>query len=218
MAVLTEKLPHRGGHIITELDPDLCRETVTIAAGTLGPGTVLGQVTIGAVTVAADAGNTGTGTLTPADPPVGPAVKTGDYLLACDLAPTSGDVVFSVLDPSGGRLGDATVGSAYANDHLAFTIVQGTAADFVFGDNLTVSVAPGSGQYVQFDPDAADGSQIASAILFGDADAASAPVAAAVTARLTTVTKAELTWPAGITDGEKAAALASLADRTIIAR
>ena len=42
--VLTEG-PHTGGFLVWEAFRDYCREVVTIAAGTLEPGTVLGKIT-----------------------------------------------------------------------------------------------------------------------------------------------------------------------------
>lgn len=75
-----------------------------------------------------------------------------------------------------------------------------------------------SKKYAPLDPAANDGSQNAAAILFRDADATSADAEATGIVRLATVTAAELVWPAGITDAQKAAALASLATTFIIAR
>ena len=42
--VLTEG-PHTGGFLVWEAFRDYCREVVTIASGTLEPGTVLGKIT-----------------------------------------------------------------------------------------------------------------------------------------------------------------------------
>jgi hypothetical protein len=44
MTVLTEGR-HPGGFLVWEAARDYCREAVTIAAGTLEPGTVLGRIT-----------------------------------------------------------------------------------------------------------------------------------------------------------------------------
>jgi hypothetical protein len=44
MPTLTEG-PHAGGFLVWEALRDYCREVVTIAAGTLEPGTVLGKIT-----------------------------------------------------------------------------------------------------------------------------------------------------------------------------
>ena len=44
MPVLTEG-PHPGGFLVWEALRDYTRETITLAAGTLAPGTVLGRIT-----------------------------------------------------------------------------------------------------------------------------------------------------------------------------
>jgi hypothetical protein len=46
MPTLSE-LRHAGGFLVWEAAPDYCRETVTVAAGRLDPGTVLGRITVG---------------------------------------------------------------------------------------------------------------------------------------------------------------------------
>jgi hypothetical protein len=53
MPTLTEGR-HTGGFLVWEASRDYCRETVTIAAGALEPGTVLGKVTVGSKYVAHD--------------------------------------------------------------------------------------------------------------------------------------------------------------------
>ena len=44
MTTLTET-PHAGGFLVWEAFRDYTRETITIATGTLDPGTVLGRIT-----------------------------------------------------------------------------------------------------------------------------------------------------------------------------
>jgi hypothetical protein len=46
MPTLTEGR-HTGGFLVWEASRDYCREVVTIAAGTLAAGTVLGRITVG---------------------------------------------------------------------------------------------------------------------------------------------------------------------------
>lgn len=75
-----------------------------------------------------------------------------------------------------------------------------------------------AGGYVQLDPTADDGSEVAAAVLFDNVDASANDKAAVVTARDSEVKAAALTWPAGITAPQKAAALAELAALGIIAR
>jgi hypothetical protein len=46
MTTLTEGR-HTGGFLVWEAFRDYCREVVTVASGTLEPGTVLGKITVG---------------------------------------------------------------------------------------------------------------------------------------------------------------------------
>lgn len=141
---------------------------ITLNAGTLQRGTVLGQQTIGAPTAAAGA-NTGNGTISAV---TGLAnAQIGLYKLTA-LSATS----FAVVSPNGSRLADATVGTAY-NDQIGFTITAGATA-FAAGDTFNVTVAAGSGNYIQSVATAADGSQNPSAILADYADASGGPVTA----------------------------------------
>lgn len=52
---------------------------------------------------------------------------------------------FSVYDPNGDRLADATVGDAYTGDHIRFTIAD-SGTDFAIGDgfNVTVTITGGN--------------------------------------------------------------------------
>ena len=71
-------------------------------------------------------------------------------------------------------------------------------------------------EYAPFDPEAADGTEIAAAVLFAGVDATLLRVDDAVISKtLTAVNAAEITWPEGLTDDELAAAIASLEERQI---
>lgn len=87
-------------------------------------------------------GNTGTGLMTLASPAYGVGVKAGVYRVRAKTAAANGGV-FSVVDPDGLVLDDATVGTAYTGV-VKFTIADG-ATDFVVGDgfDLTVTLAEG---------------------------------------------------------------------------
>lgn len=214
MTTFTETLPHAGGFLISEANGDLSREVVTLDTGNLTAGTVLGQITTGTATPAAVAGNTGSsGTI--ASAAVGATAKVGVYHVVC-VEPGSNAGKFTVEDPDGITIGVATVAVEFVGGGLTFTITDAT--DFVSGDSFTITVAAGSGKYVQFNQDATNGSQHAAAILFREADATSADVSVTVIKRLATVTAAELVWPSDIDAGEKTAALAELAALDIIAR
>lgn len=196
----------------------LSREKITILAGdgaarTLPMGTVYGHITLGAVTVAADGGNTGNGTVTGVAR--GVAAKPGDYTLTCIAAAVDGGR-FQVVDPAGYRLADALVGAGYATSQLAFTLGDG-ATDWAVGDLITLTVAAGAGKAVALDPAATDGSQIAAGVIYADVTAPAGADATGVGVhRDAVVIDTGLIWPAGITGDQKTAALAQLANRRIV--
>lgn len=92
----------------------------------------------------------------------------------------------------------------------------------ITGQNLAPGAVLGkitvSGKYTLLAPAAEDGSEVAAAVLFAAVDATAADKAAVVTARDSEVAGAALTWPAGITGGEKTAATAELKALGIVIR
>lgn len=109
------------------------------------------------------------------------------------------------------------------------------------GDLLLVEVAPGwtkqkgtllagsdyplgsvlsllAGKYRVLDPAAVDGTEKAVAVLAEHVDATAADAPGVVIARGATLELTELVWPAGITDPQKATALAELNALGIVAR
>ncbi len=102
------------------------------------------------------------------------------------------------------------------NGRISREVITITGGNFDAGTVLGKITA--SGKFTNLTPAANDGSQNAAAILFDNARAAAADVKGVVVARMAEVKAAELVWPAGITDAQKAAALASLAAVNIIAR
>jgi len=137
----------------------------------------------------------------------------GDGFTVTVAAANSG--VFSVRAPDGVYLLDATVGAAYASQHIGFTIADG-ATDFAVADSFTITVAPGA--YEILDPAEDDGTQIAAGILYAAVDATSADKACTVIKRDAEVNQYELVWPANISAGNKATAIAQLKARGIILR
>ncbi|MEW6648158.1 MAG: head decoration protein [Pseudomonadota bacterium] len=153
-------------------------ETGQVASGegALSAGQVLGQVDRAIGVVAADAGNTGNGTV--AGAALGLTAEVGDYQLVCIAAAANGGT-FAVYAPDGSRLADASVGVAYAGP-IAFTINDG-AADFIVGDAFTVPVDQvDGGDWKAYDAAATDGSQYAKGILAADVDTTSAAVVTTV--------------------------------------
>lgn len=225
MADLEQDLRTTGHYLIREANGYRSREQVIILSGSgeLKAGTVLGNVSkSGTVSAAqaANAGNTGGGTLTLANPAFADGAKLGVYQITCTTGGADGTSKFRVEDPDGVAIGTATGGAAF-NKAIKFTIAHATA-NFVEGDGfiVTLSQAAGAadGKYAPLDEDGTDGREIAAAILYEGCDATDADVRRVITARDTEVTGGLLIWPDGISDGDKAAALAALEARGIIAR
>ena len=105
---------------------------------------------------------------------------------------------------------------------LSFEEVTVTGGDYhdgtVLGEISSGSPPWGTGILAQYDPDAHDGTETAAAVLFGNALAALAPVAATVIVRLAEVKGERLTWKTGISDGDKAAGVVDLATNFVIVR
>ena len=206
MTILYEgyRLPDIVRH---EIDRDFTRERVVFTGALIPLCAVVGRITKGAPTAAADAGNTGNGTV--ADLALGSLAEIGTYHLECSQA-VAGSGIFHVLTPAGHRLEDLIVGSPYVSPHLALTLGDGDA-DFAVGDEFTVTVPPGSGKCKLLDPAAVDGSQVAAGISLERYNAATTDVRGIIIARDAIVIDALLSWPEGITAGQKTKALADLA-------
>jgi hypothetical protein len=219
MPVQTER-NYLGDWLKFEADNHYSRDLVTILAGNgadreLLTGMVLGKVTKGSAVGAAVAGNTGDGTITAA-PVVGQAAKVGVYRVV-SIEPAADGGKFAVEDPDGILIGIAAVGVEFAT-HLTFTITDG-AADFVAGDSFTITVAAGSGKVKQIDFAAADGSNIPCGLLLLDTTAPDGADRSAVAiVRNAIVSDNGITWPAGATANQKAAAIAQLKSAGILVR
>lgn len=198
------------------------RDTITVLAGSgatrpLTSGMVLGKATAGAATAAAYAGNaanTGTcGSVT-----VGAGAKPGVYQVVI-IEPASNAGKFTVEDPDGIIIGTGTVGVAFSAGGLGFTIADG-ATDFIAGEGFTITVAAGTGKWVQIDFSGTLGTQNAAGILVTDVTApdGSDISGAALVRGPATIIASKLTWPSGATTNQKNAALAQLAVLGIVQR
>ena len=96
----------------------------------------------------------------------------------------------------------------FLGDHPVITI-SGTLAAGNLVSGTVVGKVTATGKYVILAPAASDGSESAAGILIGDLDASSAEEPGIFLAHGEAVS-ANLTWPAGITDNQKAAAIAQL--------
>lgn len=213
---------HAGEFILTEANGRRSRENLTIAENQeFQAGTILALIAVpDAVTASVSAvdGNTGDGALSLADPAVSAKAKNGDYRVVC-IEAAAGGGKFKVEDPSGVGIGTATVGTAF-NREVKFTIAAGST-DFVVGDAFTITVGVEAGDYqaVAYDPEGADGGEVAGAIaIYGAKTGAGETVKIAGLVRDCEVNGHILAWPEGITAEKKAAAIAALADAGIIVR
>jgi hypothetical protein len=204
-----------------EVNPEFCREQLTLLAGdgaerSVVVGQLLGLSSATAVTVAAAAGNTGNGAFTLADPAIAAGTPAGNYEVICIAAAANGGT-FEIFDPSGVAVGTAKVGVAYAGA-LKFTIADG-AADFVVGDSFTVTVPAGT-KAKEWDPAAIDGSAAVAAIVLAPAVAADGAdsTVLALSRGPAIITDSGIAWPDGVTDDQKAGAIAALAALAIIVR
>jgi hypothetical protein len=145
----------------------LVTQPIVLAAGTLPRGTVLGRQTSSSVIPTAGE-NTGNGTVVALS--AGTGAKEGKYVLTATAATT-----FTVVDPEGTALPNATVGTAFANSGIDFTISAGGTA-FVAGDSFELNVVDSVGNFITCVKTASDGSQTPVAVLADYADASGGPV------------------------------------------
>ena len=204
-----------------ECDFKYSRDEVTVISGqNLVAGTVVGKILTGTATSAAKSGgNTGNGTCTvDATTPVKAGAKVGVYQVRFIVAATNNGT-FVVYDPDGFQLGTVVMaaGAGSFDNDIKFAIADG-ATDFVVGDGFDITVTAGSGKYTILAPSANDGSQIAAGIMELDCDASSADKKGVVVSRYAIAKLSGLTWPGGITNGQKTTALAQLAAAGIVVR
>lgn len=187
------------------------RDNIVIAKGSgqLITGTVLGLLAVGAALASLEVDNTGNGTI--AAGAVGAGAQLGTYRILF-----TSNTAFDVADPSGDAVGSGTVGTAFNTGGVAFTITAGATA-FAAGDEGAITIDPGSGKYVPFDPAGTGGAEVAKGILVEDVDATDAnkDVAGAAVVRHAHIAPSGLTFKAAATDAQQAVALASLRSQGI---
>tara|TARA_R110002074_G_scaffold253081_2_gene425073 strand:- start:18199 stop:18897 length:699 start_codon:yes stop_codon:yes gene_type:complete len=164
-------------------------------------GTATGAVVKGAG-VGGGTGDGGLGSITK-----GAAVKKGVYTLKC-ITEAGNAGTFSVFDPEGLRLPDATVAVAYAHPQINFTISDG-ANDFDLTDAFSITVAEGDQKVTAIDFDAVDGSQLWAGIFSKNTSAPDGIDASTqLVDKMALLAAEELIWPEDTTDDQKAVALA----------
>ena len=156
---------------------------ISVSAGTIKRGTILGQKTIGTATAAAKSGgNTGTGTcVMDATTPVLANAKVGVYTVRCLEAVTNGGK-FAVTGPDGNMIAyDIIVagagGTITHNNEIKFVLTD-AGTDFIVGDGFDITVAAGDLSFIKSVKTAIDGTQYPVAILADDADASGGAVQA----------------------------------------
>lgn len=202
-----------GDWLKWETEGFMSRKKITIGAGNLACGTVMGKITTGAATATAfsnNAVNTGTcGAVT-----VSQGVKVGTHKVVM-IEPATDAGAFIVEGPDGILIGRGTVAVAFSGGGLSFTIADG-ATDFSSGSGFDIVVAAGSGYYLALDKDATDGSNVAAGILVNDIDASGAAKDGVIICKAARIDTRGLIW-ADATAGTKTAALATLESLGIVA-
>jgi hypothetical protein len=117
------------------------------------------------------------------------------------------------------HLGTGAFLKSEANGSLSReTLTIASGAGVLLAGTVVGKVTTG-GKYKAYDNDASDGTEVAAAVILNDVDATSADVKVVGFVRLAEVYSDRLVWGAAVTtDAEKAAALADLAAKFVIAR
>jgi len=198
------------------------REAVTIAeSAALDIGTVLGKITIGALTAVGAASVPAPAAATITASPTAVGAKAGVHRFVALVGGAGTASKWQHTDPDGDYVGVATGDTAYTGGGLTLTIAD-AGTDPTPGEAfiVTVTAAAGDGYYTPLDLAAVDGSSNAVAVLLIAANAAAADVPDVIVLKRgpAIVALEKLIWPAGITSGQKTAALAQLEALGIITR
>lgn len=191
------------------------------AARTIALGTPLGKITAGgtvSAAQAANAGNTGGGALTLANPAFAAGAKLGVYTVTCTTGGADGTSKFRVEDPDGVLVGTATGGTAFSKA-VKFTIA-GSGANFAPGDGFTVTLTQAAGatdgKVVAWDPAAVDGSQVIWGFAGNDvaaADGVDNDLGGFAIRRHAILCDGGINWPEGLSAAAKAAAILNVDER-----
>lgn len=211
MTIRTET-QHAGGFLVTELPGKMSRRNGVINTPQNVPtAAVLGRILSAAAAVAGT--NTGAGTVT-VGAAIGRAAQIGTYRVVATTAGATAQ--FNLYAPDGSIVREVvTAGGATPSEHLTLTIADGNP-DFAIGDSFTIEVT--GGDYELLDPAATTGEQTAAGVLWEGRDATSADRKCVVIDNTAVVELDELQYPVGITDAQKATALAQLRARGIQTR
>lgn len=179
-----------------------------------------GTMTSGDVfTVVVTAGGTpvlvGTGTGVVSAFTLGPLAQNGTYRVTVLATSATGE--FEVIAPDGGKLKRGQIATAYASDHVNFTLANG--GTMTAGDYFNIVVAKGSGKIVELTPTTYDGRHIPYGVLHSAVDATAGDADGVVLARGPAIVREDdLTWATAVTTAQKASALTKLAAAGIVSR
>jgi hypothetical protein len=146
---------------LIKLNYSVAGAVITVTNNTIGTPTFTMSTsdstafTLSAVT----AGSANTGAETIGSLSAGRVTKPGNYLISLTSA-----TAFNVYDPNGVELAPGTVGTAYLDPQIGFTVTTGSG--IAAGDQFVIAAAPGgTGDYTLAVGSATDGSQNPAAIL-----------------------------------------------------
>lgn len=219
MTTLTEGR-HANESFVSEAPGDRSREAVIVKSGqNLSACAVLGTIISGtAVSAAKSGGNTGNGTFVPdVTTPLLLGAKLGVYSLRF----TSTTNV-RLEDPDGIVIGDTAIVATTAQTATIAEQIKGLLTEgsvtFVAGDGFDITLSAISEKEVEYNPTGTDGSQTATGILYGPANATSADVRAVAYKRDCEHNGNQIVWKSGATTAQKAKGTADLKRRGIIIR
>ena len=211
MATKTETV-RTGEFVQSEARGERSRDEITVKSGeNRSAADVMALERSGSATSAANAGNTGDGTMGAIT--VSADAKEGVYELVI-IEPATDAGTFTVEDPDGIVVGTGTVAVAFSGGGLAFTLADG-ATDFAAGDGFSITLSQLTDKWVVL-PN--DGSELADGVLYEDVDASAADKKGVAIVRDAEVNGLLITWPAGISAGNKDLAIGQLAAKGIIVR
>lgn len=179
-----------------------------------------GTMTTGdAFTVVVTAGGTpvlvGTGSGTVSAVSLGKYAQIGTYKVR--LTATSATALFEVIAPDGKAVGTGNVATAFASDHVNFSLANG--GTMTLGDYFNIIVAGyTTPQAKAWDPLAVDGTNEAWGVLLAAVDATSAAQAGVAIVRNAEIATSALAWKTTVTAAQKTQAYRQLAAANLIAR
>lgn len=157
----------------------------------------------------------GTGTGAVSGVSLGKLAQHGTYKVR--LLATSATAAFEVIAPDGKSVAEGNVATAFASDHVNFTLANG--GTMTLGDYFNIIVAGyDAPQSKLWDPTAVDGTNEAWGVLLAATDATSVAQNAVAIIRLAEVATEKLAWKATVTAAQKTEAYRQLAAANIAFR